>query len=289
MSRARAARVWLVALSGAWLAPTASAETLAERIVTLSPHLAELVHSAGAGERLVGVSAYSNFPPDVASLPQVGDAFAVDLERLAVLNPDLLLAWESGTPARTVDRLRDSGYRVEVLRTRSLDDIAQSLERIGRLTGQAGLATAAAERFLRSLRELAVDTTNAAPVTVFYQVAARPLYTVNGQHYVSEIVELCGGANVFADLNDLAPAVSAEAVLERDPQVFIAGGRAGEAATFADWRRFRHLSVNRHDNYFLVDPDLLGRPTTRLDRAARAVCSAIDTARARIAAGAGEP
>jgi iron complex transport system substrate-binding protein len=106
------------------------------RLVTLAPNLTELAFWAGAGELLVGVSAYSNHPPQVLELPVVGDAFMIDHERLAVLQPDLLLVWDGGTPAHVVDELRAAGYEVEVVRTNSLADVSKAILRIGELTGR---------------------------------------------------------------------------------------------------------------------------------------------------------
>ncbi|MDH3410224.1 MAG: cobalamin-binding protein, partial [Gammaproteobacteria bacterium] len=91
--------------------------------------------AAGAGDTLVGVSAYSDYPDEAKQLPIIGDAFVVDQEQLAVLQPDLLLVWQSGTPEHVVDELRGAGYRVEVIRTRTLADVAAAIRRIGDLTG----------------------------------------------------------------------------------------------------------------------------------------------------------
>jgi hypothetical protein len=104
------------------------------RIVTLAPNLAELVFAVGAGDQLVGVSAWSDYPRAVLELPEVGDAFVVDQEQLAFLNPDLLLVWESGTPLHTVEELRKRGYRVESVRTRGLDDVAAALRRVDEIS-----------------------------------------------------------------------------------------------------------------------------------------------------------
>ena len=108
-----------------------------QRVVTLAPGLTELVFEIGAGDLLVGVSAWSDYPREVLELPVVGDAFSVDHERLAMLHPDLLLVWESGTPVHTVDELRRLGYDVAVIRTRGLADIGPALRQIGALVGRS--------------------------------------------------------------------------------------------------------------------------------------------------------
>jgi iron complex transport system substrate-binding protein len=250
------------------------------RIVTLAPNLAELVFAAGAGDTLVGVSAYSDYPPAVESLPLVGDAFTIDQERLALLHPDLLLAWESGTPAHVVDELRQAGYTLEVIRTRRLADIASAVARIGRLAGTPVPAREAAAEFSAGLRELGDTYADTDPIRVFYQVSDRPLFTVGREHYVSELIELCGGRNVFADIGELAPAIDVEAVVDRDPEVMLASGDAGDDA-FGEWDRWPSIAANRYGNRFLLPADELSRPTTRLLAAGAAMCEALQAARAQ--------
>ena len=248
------------------------------RLVSLAPNLTELVFAAGAGDALVGVSAYSDYPPAARDLPVVGDAFSVDQEQLALLRPDALLVWESGIPEHVIDELRQAGYQVELIRTRSLQDVAIALRRIGELTGHARDADAAADDFLDGLLALKQKYASAAAISVFYQVYQRPLYTINGEHYVSELIQLCGGQNIFADLNALAPAISVEAVIERDPEVMLASTDAGDDA-FAEWRRWPSLSAVRTGNQFMMPADSIGRGTPRLLAAGQTVCDALQTAR----------
>ena len=251
----------------------------ASRIVTLAPNLAELVYAAGAGDVLVGVSAYSDYPPAVESLPAVGDAFTIDQERLALLRPDLLLAWESGTPRHIVDELRLAGYEVETIRTRSLDDIASALTRIGTLAGTQHKAREVAAEFSAALQEIGAANAGAEPIRVFYQVSSRPLYTVGHAHYASELISLCGGQNVFSDLEELAPAIDVEAVIDRNPEIMLAGDDAGDDA-FSEWQRWPAIAANQYGNRFLLPADELSRPTTRVLVAATAICEALRSARA---------
>ncbi len=249
------------------------------RIATLAPHLTELVFAAGAGDKLVGVSAYSDYPAEALELPLIGDAFAVDHEQLAMLNPDLLLAWQGGTPAHVVDELRHFGYTVEVIQIRKLADVAGALRRIGELTDSVDTANDVASIYAQGLQAFEQRYANADDVRVFYQVDKRPLYTINNQHYVSELIDLCGGSNVFSDLDGLAPTVSVEAVVERDPEAMFASSDAGDGA-FDQWNRWPHIAANRYKNRFLMPADEIGRATPRLLIAAKAVCDALQVARA---------
>jgi len=250
----------------------------ATRIVTLAPNLAELVFAVGAGDQLVGVSAWSDYPRDVLKLPEVGDAFMVDEEQLAILDPDLLLVWESGTPLHTADELRRRGYRVETIRTRGLDDVGDALRRVGELTGRQAQANVVAEEFVAGLKSLREQYADQASIDVFYQVSARPLYTINREHYVSGLIDICGGRNIFEDLDDLAPAISAEAVIDRDPEVMLASTDAGDDA-FTEWERWPGLAAIRYGNQFLLPADEIGRATPRLLIAGNAMCLALSQAR----------
>jgi iron complex transport system substrate-binding protein len=236
------------------------------------------VFAAGAGDTLVGVSAYSDYPAAALELPVIGDAFMIDQEQLAVLNPDLLLVWKSGTPAHIVDELRGVGHQVEVIRSSSLDDVSNALRRIGSLTGREDTARLAIESYQQGIAAVAGKYSGLENIRVFYQVSRRPLFTINGDHYVSELITLCGGSNVFADLNDLAPTVDVESVVARNPEVFLASTDAGEDA-FEEWDRWPHITANRLQNRFLMPADAIGRATPRLVHAAQAVCDALQTAR----------
>lgn len=255
-------------------------DTRYERIVTLAPNLTELVFAAGAGARLVGVSAYSDYPPAARQLPVVGDAFTIDRERLALLDPDALFVWESGTPAHVVDELRAAGFTVEVLKTQGLADVAASLRRIGELTGHTVTAAQTADDFLVAVENLRRDYADRPAISVFYQVSKRPLFTINGEHFVGELITLCGGRNVFADLAELAPTIDVEAVVTRDPEVMLTSTDGGPEA-FDDWARWPTLVANRYGNHFRIPADEIGRATPRVLVAAQAICEVLEEARQR--------
>jgi iron complex transport system substrate-binding protein len=261
--------------------PTSSAA--ATRVVSLAPNLTELVFTVGAGDKLVGVSAWSDYPREVLKLPVVGDAFTIDQEQLALANPDLLLVWKDGTPAHVIDKLRSIGYNVVAVKTKSLDDVAEALLTIGELTGHSREAAAAASQYRAELQALR-DTYEGLPaIRVFYQVAARPLYTINNEHYISELISACGGDNIFEDLTELAPTVDVEAVVDRNPEVMLASTDAGNDA-FLEWERWPDIAAIRLGNQFLLPADEIGRATTRIIVAGNAMCLALLQARRNRAA-----
>ncbi len=252
------------------------------RVITLAPHLAELVYAAGGGERLAGVTSYTDYPPEAAALPRIGDAFRVDLERIAVIDPDLILAWAEGTPQALVARLRELGYPLLVIRTGGVADIAAAIRRIGERLDTAAAADRAAREFLLQLEAAVAGHAEARPLRVFYQVASRPLYTVNGSHFISELIRRCGGRNVFADLGELAPVVTVESVLSRNPEVILAPG-AGPGV-LERWQAWDSVTAVRAGNLLTVPADTLARPSPRLVAGARDICAALESARGRLPA-----
>ena len=280
--------VWLM-----WAAPGIAAVSVVDdtgrtvtlmqpalRIVSLAPHTTELLFAAGAGKAVVGVVRYSDFPAAATQVPLVGDYNALDLETLMSLKPDLIVGWQSGNPAAALERLRKFNIPIFLSEPRRLDDIATNLERLGALAGVASAANLASAEFRARLTQLRANYSGKTPVTVFYQIWDRPLITLNGQHMVSAVLELCGGKNVFAALPVLAPEVGVESVLAADPQVIIASGSASsEDHGLAQWARWPSLRAVRNKQLYFVEPDYIQRSTPRLIQGAKEICQALEGAR----------
>lgn len=272
-------------LAAAWLAAgLACAAAAAPRVVTLAPHLAELVCAAGACEDLVGVSAWSDFPATLDQLPRIGDAQSVNLEAVVALRPSLVLAWDGGTPPETVARLRGLGLRVERLRVRDLDDVAAALETLGVWLGTESLARRAAADYLARLAHLRARWQGAAPVRVVYQIETAPAYSVNRDSPISRALAVCGGVNVFADLPTLAAPVSAEAMLAAQPEAVFYGAEENAQAMRAYWARLAATPAARAGNLFAVQADRLARATPRLLDGIAQACADLDLARKRLSA-----
>ena len=259
----------------------ADTPTAAPRIVSLSPHITELLFAAGAGARVVGVDDSSDYPPAALHIPRLGAAAAVDIEGLLSLKPTLVIVWESGTPPRLRAELERLKLRLVVTEQRNLDDIGNALLEFGRLAGSLPAAADAARQYRADLAELRARYAGRPRLKVFYQVWDRPLYTLSGRHVVSEVMSLCGGDNIFAELSTLAPAVDREAVLARNPDVILIGASGPDGARqAADWNRFSSLQAVRNHRVFTVDPSLIGRMAPRILLGAQEVCSSLERARA---------
>ena len=259
---------------------TVSLRTPARRIVTLAPHAAELVFAAGAGAAIVGVIKGTDYPMAAASLPIVGDAVALDLERITVLQPELIVTWPWTMPAQ-VNWLRDRGIAVFEADARTVDAIADDIERIGVLAGTKGDASAAAAKLRTRIAALAPHISG-APLRVFYQVSEVPLFTLGGRHLVSRAIALCGGRNVFDALTIPAPQVGVEAVLAADPQVIVAGTDEAKRPAWLDgWDAFASLAAAQRRALYVVDANLLHRPGPRFVNGVAQLCAALADARRR--------
>mgnify|MGYP000851864815 CR=1 FL=1 len=258
----------------------------AKRIVSLAPHLTETLFAAGAGEHVVGTVDYSDYPPAASRISRVGGYSQIDLERVAALRPDLIIAWESGNAAAHLDRLRSLGIPIYVSQPNQIADVASEIERLGVLAGSQPVARRAADDFRRRLAALQaryrLSPGSRPPVPTFYQIWKQPLLTVGRRQIISDVIRLCAGENVFARLESMAPTVTVEAVIAANPEVIVASGM-GEARPewLDDWRRWTSISAVARGNLFFVPPDLIQRHTPRLLDGAELLCQQLETARRR--------
>ena len=251
----------------------------ARRIVALAPHLTELVYAAGAGDQLVAVGKFSDFPPEAKAKPVISDAFAVNYEALTQLKPDLVLVWGSGTADRTKAKLRSLGVPVYEIEIRSVAGLADTLRSIGRLAGTEGVAQARAQAVSNDWAALRSTYAGRKPVRVFYELWDAPLMTLSNQHLISSAISACGGSNVFGELSTLTATVSWEVAVQRDPELVVTAGAAGEPARPGRWAEFPQVSATRHGEFANIDGDLISRSGPRFVDGARELCVAIDRAR----------
>jgi iron complex transport system substrate-binding protein len=253
----------------------------APRLISLAPNLTEIAYAAGAGALLVGTVEFSDFPDAAKAVPRVGDAWRVDPERVLELRPDVVLVWPTGTSGTTTSRLRSLGLNLVEVPTQSLADVPRALRQVGRLAGTLPAAERTARDFETRVAQLRARYVQRPPLSVFIQIDDEPIYTVNGRHVISEIVMLCGGRNVFADLPQLAPSIAAEAVLVADPQVILSTDDT-IANPLELWSRWPRLRAVRSGNVFKLPSDLVTRAAPRLAQGVEVTCSALERARSHL-------
>ncbi len=254
----------------------------AKRIVSLAPHITETLFAAGVGAAVVGSVDYADYPEAAAKLPKVGGYTKLDLEAVAALKPDLVIGWQSGNVAGHIERLRALGLPLYLSQPGRIDDIARNLEHFGVLGGNEAAGREAAARLRARHADLQQRFAGRPPVKVFYQAWKQPLMTVSGRQIISDVIRLCGGVNVFADLLGMAPNVSVEAVIAANPEAIVASGMGEERPEWLDdWRRWTQLTAVSRQNLFYIAPALIQRHTPRLLDGAERLCGQLDVARSR--------
>lgn len=252
----------------------------AMRVVSLAPNLTEILFFIGAGEQVVGVVEYSDFPPAARDLPVIGSHNRFDVEQILSLKPDLIVGWRSGNSQEDLDGLKRLGLPVFISEPGTVDDIVSLMERLGELTGRRSHSLSQAAAFRASFNALRETYSTRRQVRVFYQVWEQPIYTLNGDHVISQLIRLCGGTNIFSDLKQLAPVVSLESVLARDPEVIVGGGVFGQTPPWAErWQSWPTVIAVRNRHIYAVDSDHIARMGPRLAQGVEALCLVIDKAR----------
>ncbi len=250
----------------------------AEKIVTLSPHLTEMVFAAGAGDKIIAVVDWSDYPPAAQSLPRIGDAFRVDMELLLKLNPDLVIAWQSGNSAAMLDKITALGIPVWKTELRQLHEVAELILNIGVAANTETEAIVAANEFTGKIKQLQNEYSDTQAFRYFMQLYPQPLYTVNSQHLISQALKLCQGKNVFANLSMLAPTVSQEAVIATQPDtIFYTQDLTNTAQNDPVNQWTPWLGSSKGPKLLALNPDLISRPGPRIIDGIRQACEAQNT------------
>ncbi len=250
----------------------------AQRVISLAPHTTELLYAAGGQSALAAAVAYSDYPAHALTLPRVGDYRALDIEHILAIKPDLIVAWMQPGTHRTQKALRKLNIPVFYSNPHSIQDIATTLQKLGTLLGTSPIAQTAALQFTTDLQALRSRYATRKPIRVFYQISNRPLITLNGQALINTLLENCGGINIFAAQQALAPIVSTEAMLTAKPDVIIISQSGAPNSTYTP----SSTTTPKNNHYpptFTINSDLLDRPGPRLAQGAKQLCEVLDFVR----------
>ena len=255
-----------------------------QRIITVAPHLSEVVEAAGGANRLISVSAYSNFPESVKKLPITSDARSIDLEKMKSLRPDLIIYWRGGTPESQIESIKKTFTSIQVVSVepKKLTDIANDIETIGKLLGTETIAKKNTDAFRAQIIELKhqYQNKNKRKVRVFYQVWAQPLMTLNQDHLIADIINICGGEQLFAKEKLLVPTVSREAVVKANPEIIFTAVDTQQMKTdWSMWSSIPQLAATQKRAFIDIDGDMISRPSTRIMQGAKKICLEIDKIR----------
>jgi iron complex transport system substrate-binding protein len=254
----------------------------AQRIISLAPHVTELLYAAGAGSKIVGTVEYSDYPVEAKGLPRVGDNQRLDLERILAMRPDVIVVWLHGSAQRQLDQLRRLGLPMYYSEPKKLADIGPAIESLGQLAGTQGVAAQAANEYRERLARLTRLAAGKSTVKVFFQIWDQPVMTINNSHLISDALQVCGGRNVFGALPALVPTVDLEAVIAADPEAIVATGTGvGRPAWLDEWKRWQRITAVKRNNLYSIPPDLITRHAPRVLDGVEMLCKELDQARAQ--------
>ncbi len=246
-------------------------KTPPERVVSLAPHLTELMVYLGYEQRLVARDSASDYPESIRHLPNMGSVHNLSMEAILQQKPDLILGWYSGIHPEQAKQFSTMGISFFYSEPASLQTILDNMRKLESMFGATETSHSAIQNFEANIQSL--KTHPQKKVKVFYQVWNKPLTTLNGKHFVTEIIELCGGENIFAELEILAPQVNIEAVVQRAPDVILSGQPVNEQKNF--WEKWQSIPAVKNQAFVYINPDLLVRPGPRLVEGKQALCEAI--------------
>jgi iron complex transport system substrate-binding protein len=238
-----------------------------QRIISLAPSITEIVYALDQGNRLKGVTRYSNYPSEATRLPRIGSYVRLDIERIVALNPDLCIATRDGNPKATIDRLASLKIPVFVVDPHDLDTILATILAIGSILNADEKAMTLASSMRARIQHVKsrVAQVNRRP-RVFFQIGVSPIVSVGSETFIHELIEIAGGKNL-AEGPLAYPRFSREQVLTLEPEVLIITSMARQAVfeeVKAEWRRWPNMPAVRNDRIYLVDSDLFDRPSPRL-------------------------
>lgn len=261
---------------------TVSLSKPAQRIVALAPHIVENLFAAGASDQVVGVVDYCDYPEKAKSIPKVGAISAHSVEAIVALKPDLVVVWGSLGGRAVLKQLEAIGLMAYVSDPHALPDVARSIRDYGVLMGTSVHAEKSAKDYEKQLADLTAQYQKKSLMSVLYQVWYQPLQTLNDKHIISDVIRLCGGENAFGDSPTLAPKISVESVMARNPDAIIASGMGEARPDWLDnWLKWPSLKAVKNKHLFFVPPDIIQRHTPRILQGAQLVCEHLEHARGK--------
>lgn len=236
------------------------------RIVSLAPHITEILFDLGLGKKIVGVTQYSDYPEEAKNKERVGSYVKLNLEKIVSLSPDLVLATADGNPKAVVDRLTDIGIPVYVVNAKKIVDIYGNIRSIGEVTGKSKEAHAIAEKLEKRIIAAVDKVKGLVRPRVFIQLGYSPLYTAGKNTFVDDLISLAGGLNIAGEEKIRYPVYSTESLLKREPQVIfsVLMGSEVDIKTDSFWKRWNTLPAVRDGRIYYVDPDIVNRPSPRI-------------------------
>jgi ABC-type Fe3+-hydroxamate transport system substrate-binding protein len=236
------------------------------RIVSLNPATTEILFTLGAGSRVIGRTQYDLWPDSARLVPAISDGIRPNVEAVLGTHPDLVILYASQDNRPAAEKFRAGGVNTLSLKVDHISDFRRSVDMLGLILHDTARAKRVIDSVYHTLDSVRTATRSLEPVNVFWHIWDAPLITVGSGSFMSELVEIAGAKNVYADISGPSAQVALEDVSKRDPR-FILAGPVG-ARQIASDPRWRIVRAARERRVLVVDTLLVARPSVRLGEAA---------------------
>ena len=253
------------------------------RIVALAPHIVEMLFDIGAGEQIVGTVEYADYPKQANLIPRVGGHHSLQVEKILALQPDLVIAWQSGNNSDDLAQLKRLGINVVYSNPGKVDDVAASLRHFGKLLHKEQQAEQVAQAFEQRLASIREKYQHKSKVKVFYQLWSAPMMTINKNTLIHQLIGLCQGHNVFANNPTDYPQISVENVMLLQPEVIILPDeKSDKPQPVVNWQKWLEIPAVKANAFIHVNADLLHRFSTRMLTGVEDMCQQIEQTRSAL-------
>jgi len=261
-------------------AKSTAKKTSAARIISLSPHITEMLFSIGAGKQIVATSEYSDYPQAAKKIPRVGNYLSLQIERIIALNPDYIIAWRGGSPAKDLARLQKLGFTIVYSAPQTFSDIASDLLTFGKISGHQQQAAKLAKSFLTRLSNIKNAYQNKKNINAFYELWSTPLTTIAKSSWPQQHLNICRATNVFYDTATPYPIVGIEQVMTKDIALLIVplSKKQTEKQGY-DWSKWQQINAVKYQQFIYPNSDKMHRMTLRALDELENLCQQIDKVR----------
>ena len=237
------------------------------RIVPLAPSLTEILYYLGLGDKVVGVTNYSYYPPEALEKPKIGSYIDINIEKILTLGPDLVIGTRDGNKPGIVDLLEQAKIPTYIVNPKNVVEVIETVRIVGRLCGVKEKADMLADKLDARLAKIKNNVKDKKKPLVFLQINLHPIMTVNKDTFHQDIINISGGINMAADSKISYPRVSIEEIIKRKPEIMIISSmdRGGEfEKARQEWLKWTSIPAARDGKVYLIDSDLIDRPSPRI-------------------------
>lgn len=247
-----------------------------ERIISLAPSNTEILFAIGAGDKVVGVTTYDDYPEEVLDIEKIGDFNGINLERIIELEPDLVINYGDGVTEEN-ERLIEAGIQIAGFEPESIEEITDTILRIGEITGHKQEALDLVDEMTSKEAELLARIEGLESKTVFYEIWHEPLMAAGPGSFIDELIAIAGGENVAGDAEGDYPQFDLEQLIERNPEVYLTANDLPEKTVESIKERpgYSEIDAIKNDRVYLIDGNVISRPGPRIIEALEMIVEAI--------------